>query len=99
MAVWTVVKYAVAFLLVVSGGLCFVAADNLNADIPQGDYRYEVTELNETEVPTRVADQIETETSSRVTETTETKTPYASEPTFRVRQFSNLSSSAQTIFF
>ena len=59
MAVWTVVKYAIAFLLVVSGGLCFVAADNLNTDIPQGDYRYEMTELNETEVPSRVAERIE----------------------------------------
>ncbi|WP_302081183.1 hypothetical protein [Salinibaculum rarum] len=86
MAVWTVVKYAVAFLLVVSGGLCFVAAANLNGELPQGDYRYEVTELNETEPP------------SQVTESTATKTPYPSERTFRVLQFSNLSAPAQTIF-
>ena len=98
MAVWTVLKYVVALLLVGSGGLCFVAAADLNADIPQGDYRYEVSELNETEVPSRIADQIETETSSRVTEPNETATPYASESRHRVLHFSNLSSSAQSIF-
>ncbi|WP_340101835.1 hypothetical protein [Salinibaculum salinum] len=98
MAVWTGVKYTVVLLLVGSGSLCFVAADNLKSDIPQGDYRYEVTGLNETEVPSRIAEQIETETPSRVTESTETKTPYASEPTSQVLQFSNLSSSTQAIF-
>ena len=86
MAVWTVVKYAFAVLLVVSGSLCFVAASNLRADIPQGEYRYEVTELNETEVP------------SRITEPNGTETPYASESQNRDLHFSNLSSSAQTIF-
>jgi hypothetical protein len=97
MAVWTVVKYAVALLLVVAGSLCFVAAADLRGDIPQ-DYRYEVTELNGTEVPSRVAERIETENPSRVTGPNETATPYADESQHRVLDFSNLSSSAQTIF-
>lgn len=97
MAVSTVVKYAVAVLLVASGSLCFVAAVDLNADTPQ-DYRYEVSELNETEVPSRIAEQIETETPSQVMEPNETATPYADESWHRVLHFSNLSSSAQTIF-
>ncbi len=98
MAGWTVVKYASALLLVVSGSLCLVAATNLTADTPQGEYRYEVTELNETEVPSRLAKQIEPENSSRASNPNETATPYASEATYRLRHFSNLSSAAQTTF-